>query len=63
MIDVPWVFDSLEEAGEFGRHLFGMTSLNAVEIAEAMDREIGFDIEDGLPHLRWTLRRMVAEAR
>lgn len=63
LIDVPWVFDSLEEAGEFGRHLFGMTSLDPAQAAAAMEREIGFDIIDGRPQLRWVLRRIVAEAR
>lgn len=63
LLDVPWLFDSFEEAGEFGRHLFGMTGLSAAEVAEAMKREIGFDIKDGRAQLRWTLRRIVADAR
>ncbi|MDP9422103.1 MAG: methyltransferase domain-containing protein [Pseudomonadota bacterium] len=62
MVDVPWVFDSIEEAGEFCRHLFGMTALSASETAEAMDREIGFDVRDSRPQLRWALRRIVANA-
>ena len=63
LMDVPWSFDNHEEAGEFCRHLFGMTALGAAETAEAMDREIGFDLIDGRPHLRWQLRRIVADAR
>ena len=62
MVDVPWAFESLEEAGEFCRHLFGMTSLTAAATAEAMQREIGFDLVDGKPRLKWTLRRIVATA-
>lgn len=62
MVEVPWSFRNLDEAGEFCRHLFGMTGRSAPETAEAMEREIGFDVEDGKPRLRWTLRRIVAEA-
>lgn len=62
-VEVPWSFDSLDEAGEFCRHLFGMTALEPAETAEAMEREIGFDIRDGRPHLKWSLRRIVADAR
>lgn len=63
VMDVPWSFDSLDEAGEFCRHLFGMTALSAAATAEAMEREIGFDLADGKPRLRWTLRRIVADAQ
>ncbi|MFL6787383.1 MAG: class I SAM-dependent methyltransferase [Sphingomicrobium sp.] len=62
MIAVPWTFDNIDEAGEFCRHLFGMTALDAAATAEAMQREIGFDFTDGKPRLRWTLRRIVAES-
>lgn len=61
LVDVPWAFESLEEAGEFCRHLFGMTSLSAGETADAMDREIGFHFEAGRPLLHWQLRRIVAD--
>ncbi|WP_294122796.1 class I SAM-dependent methyltransferase [Sphingomonas sp.] len=63
LIDVPWVFDDVEEVGEFGRHLFGMTTLNPAETVQAMEREIGFDFKGGRPQLRWILRRIVADAR
>jgi SAM-dependent methyltransferase len=62
LMALPWVFDSFNEAGEFCRQLFGMTALGVGEIAEAMEREIGFDLEDGRPRLRWVLRRIVADA-
>lgn len=62
LLDVPWSFDSLEEAGEFCRHLFGMTGLGPEETAEAMEREIGFEFVEGRPQLRWQLRRIVADA-
>ena len=62
LMEVPWSFDGLEEAGEFCRHLFGMTALTAGETAEAMGREIGFDMATGRPQLGWVLRRIVADA-
>lgn len=62
MLDVPWIFETLEEAGEFCRHLFGMTGLEAQETSAAMDREIGFVVEQGKPMLQWKLRRIVARA-
>jgi SAM-dependent methyltransferase len=62
LVDMPWRFDSLEEAGAFCRQLFWMPSLTADEVAAAMDRKIGFDTIDGCPHLRWALRQIVADA-
>ncbi|MEO8454816.1 MAG: class I SAM-dependent methyltransferase [Sphingomicrobium sp.] len=62
LLGVPWTFGSLDEAGEFCRHLFGMTGLGVGETAEAMQREIGFEVEEGKPRLRWVLRRIVAHA-
>jgi SAM-dependent methyltransferase len=62
LMDVPWTFASLDEAGEFCRHLFGMTALGIPETAAAMEREIGFDMEESGPRLRWVLRRIVADA-
>jgi SAM-dependent methyltransferase len=59
---VPWAFADREEAGEFCRHLFGMTGLDASSVADAMHREIGFELEDGQPRLQWMLRRIVADA-
>jgi SAM-dependent methyltransferase len=61
LMELPWAFESFEEAGEFCRNLFGMTGLDAGEVVEAVEREIGFDLEDGRPRLRWTLRRIVAD--
>ena len=61
LAEVPWAFASLAEAGEFCRHLFWMPILDAEAVAEAMDREIGFDMVDG-PRLRWVLRRIVCDA-
>jgi len=62
VVEMPWGFDSLDQAGEFCRHLFWMPALDAAAVAEAMDREIGFDMVDGRPHLRWALRRIVCDA-
>ena len=62
MVEAPWAFASLAEAGEFCRHLFWMPALDAEAVAAAMEREIGFDLVDGRPHLRWALRRIVCDA-
>jgi SAM-dependent methyltransferase len=62
LVDMPWVFDSLAEAGEFCRQLFWMPALDAGAVADAMYREIGFEVIDGRPHLRWALRRIVCDA-
>lgn len=62
LIEAPWSFDSSDEAGEFCRHLFGMTELTPAETVEALEREIGFDEEGGCPRLRWKLRRIIADA-
>jgi hypothetical protein len=62
MVEVPWTFESLDEAGDFCRNLFGMTALSVEETAEAMEREIGFDLAEDRPRLRWALRRIVADA-
>jgi SAM-dependent methyltransferase len=62
LVAMPWQFDSLAEAGAFCRQLFWMPELSADDVAAAMDHEIGFEVIDGRPHLRWALRRIVADA-
>ena len=62
LMDLRSAFASFHEAGEFCRHLFGMTGLDAGATADAMEREIGFAQENGQPRLRWMLRRIVADA-
>lgn len=62
VVDMPWRFDSVAEAGAFCGQLFWMPELSAEEVAAAMDREIGFDVTDRRPHLRWALRRIVCDA-
>jgi len=62
MVAMPWQFDSQTEAGTFCGLLFSTPKLSVDEVAEGMDREIGFESIDGRPHLRWALRRIVADA-
>lgn len=62
LIDMPWAFDSFDEAGAFCRQLFWMPKLSVEETVVGMDREIGFDLVDDRPYLRWALRRIVADA-
>jgi SAM-dependent methyltransferase len=62
LIETPWQFDSLEEAGEFCRKLFYMPTLDPRAVAEAMEREIGLEYANDRPHIRWVLRRVVCDA-
>lgn len=62
MVTMPWAFDSLAQAGTFCGLLFSTPKLSVDEVAAGMDREIGFDTVDGRPHLKWALRRIVADA-
>ena len=62
IVDMPWRFESRDEAGAFCRLLFSMPGLSAEQVVEGMDREIGFDVIDGHPQLRWALRRIVCDA-
>jgi hypothetical protein len=62
LIEVPWTFGSREEAGDFGRNLFGMTGLSAAAVADALEQEIGLSAKDGWTQLDWVLRRIVADA-
>jgi hypothetical protein len=39
-----------------------MPELDAAAVADAMFRQLGFDVIDGRPHLRWALRRIVCDA-
>ncbi len=61
LVPMYWTFDSLDEAGTFCRQLFWMPELDANAVAEAMDREIGFEVANGRPELRWALRRIVCD--
>lgn len=61
-VDVPWVFSSILEGGEFCRSLFGTTRLEAEAVADELASEIGFESRDDGVHLRWTLRRIVCDA-
>lgn len=62
LVDVPWKFESQEQAGQFCRQLFWMPSLTAEAVADAMEEEIGFEHIDDRPSLCWILRRIVCDA-
>lgn len=62
LVEVPWQFESREEAGEFCRELFWMPSLTAEAVAEGIDPTIGIDLDDGRPRVRWLVRRVVADS-
>jgi SAM-dependent methyltransferase len=58
---VPWTFSNTLEAGQFCRELFGTTSIDANDVAEALASEVGFDRRDGGVQLNWILRRVVCD--
>ena len=62
IVTVPWRFETREQAGQFCRELFWMPSLDSGAIADAMEREIGFEQVNGHLLVRWMLRRIVCEA-
>ena len=62
LVGVPWLFENREEAAEFCAGLFGIVGLSLGEVADALDREIGFAEHGRGIALRWVLRRIVCEA-
>jgi SAM-dependent methyltransferase len=60
LVSMPWRFDRHEDGGAFCGELFGLTGVDAQAVAEALERDIGFDTEDHAL-LRWALRRIVCQ--
>lgn len=62
LIEVPWVFDDLAQAGNFAAQLFGTDYADPTQVADALLAEIGFSSE--LSHIRvnWSLRRIICTA-
>lgn len=63
LLEVPWLFGQREDAGRFCEKLFGVEGVPWDGIAEAMDEDIGFDLDAGGLRLKWTLRRIICAAR
>lgn len=62
LTEVPWSFDSRLDAGAFCKRLFWLPEVATEAVAEALDREIGFDEAAGQLRLKWALRRFICEA-
>lgn len=62
LVATRWQFENEEEAGQFCRQLFWMPTLDAPDVAAAMEREIGFELVDDSLRLDWELRRIVCDA-
>ena len=58
---MPWVFDSMQEAGAFCRELFDVSGASPEVVSDALAEEIGFDEVSGRLYLRWALRRIVCD--
>lgn len=61
LVQVPWVFDSMQEAGAFCRELFDVSGASPEVVSDALAEEIGFDEVSGRLYLRWALRRIVCD--
>jgi SAM-dependent methyltransferase len=59
MIDMPWQFASIEQAGEFCGTLFGLGGVTRKAVAEGLETTIGFDRLGEDVRLNWALRRIV----
>jgi SAM-dependent methyltransferase len=60
LVEVPWSFDSMEDAGTFCSDLFGIVGPGRRSTADALADEIGFHTDGPTLQLRWVLRRIVA---
>jgi SAM-dependent methyltransferase len=61
LVSMPWRFDRPEDGGAFCGELFGLAGVDVEAVTEALDRDIGFDIEGGHARLRWALRRIFCQ--
>jgi SAM-dependent methyltransferase len=59
LVEVPWLFASRDQAGDFCRKLFGIVGLDRPAIVDALEREIGLSDTASGASLQWTLRRIV----
>ena len=62
MVEVPWSFDSMEDAGAFCSDLFGIADAGRRLIVDALAEQVGFYADGPWLQLRWMLRRIVARA-
>lgn len=62
LVHTPWEFPTLRDAGEFGRHLFGVMALTPDEVSNELERAIGCGQESGMVRVEWVLRRVTIRA-
>jgi SAM-dependent methyltransferase len=60
LVEAPWSFDRMEDAGAFCSDLFGITGPGRPSTADVLADEIGFYMDGRQLKLRWALRRIVA---
>ena len=60
-VDMPWLFDSITEAGAFCGQLFGVSGASPEAVAGALTDEIGFNEAPDYVQLRWSLRRIICD--
>ena len=61
VMEMPWAFDSREEAGAFCGELFGLSEPRDAAVVDALAGDIGFEEANGVVHLQWALRRIVCD--
>jgi SAM-dependent methyltransferase len=61
-VEIPWTFDSAEDAGRYCSALFGIERIAPEEVAAAMTRELGTCPGSGRHTIRWELRRIICRA-
>jgi SAM-dependent methyltransferase len=61
LVTVPWLFDSVDEAGAFALELFGLAGIEPEAVGEALAEDIGFEPHGARVGLKWALRRIVCE--
>lgn len=59
LVETPWVFSDVHQAGGFAAQLFGTTGASDADMAEALASEIGFSPDRGEVRLNWSLRRFI----
>lgn len=62
LVQVPWEFQTLRDAGEFGRYLFGVMALTPEEVSNELERAIGCEQDGGKLRVEWVLRRVIVGA-
>jgi SAM-dependent methyltransferase len=59
LVEVPWMFSSLSQAGDFCGKLFGITGPTSMDVVAALENDLGFRRLQNRLYLQWSLRLFV----